>query len=261
LLTKTSESDVVGLTNRLKNELERYVNLVTDENIEIFLSASFGYGLQDEVVQSLDELMKVADSHLYRRKYYNKHSMRSNMIKSLMSTLFQKSEREEKHSERVSKYCEALSEAMNCNREFINKISVAGSLHDIGKIGISETILNKEGKLDNIEWGIMKLHPVKSAEILETTEEYKDIAEVVAAHHERWDGTGYPNGLRGEGIPKMARIIAVADAYDAMVEIRSYRAPVSKEDAIAELVKCSGTQFDPHIVDVFVNQVLMKNSL
>jgi HD-GYP domain-containing protein (c-di-GMP phosphodiesterase class II) len=150
---------------------------------------------------------------------------------------------------------------MNCNREFINKISVAGSLHDIGKIGISETILNKEGKLDNIEWGIMKLHPVKSAEILETTEEYKDIAEVVAAHHERWDGTGYPNGLRGEGIPKMARIIAVADAYDAMVEIRSYRAPVSKEDAIAELVKCSGTQFDPHIVDVFVNQVLMKNSL
>ncbi|MFA9423146.1 MAG: HD domain-containing phosphohydrolase, partial [Sedimentibacter sp.] len=246
------------LTNRLEDELERYVDLVTDEKIKVYLSVSFGYGIQNEDVHSLDEMMKEADSHVYRRKYYNKNSMRSNMIKSLMSTLFQKSEREEKHSKRVSKYCEDLAKALNFDLKFINKIIVAGSLHDIGKIGISETILNKEGKLDDIEWEIMKMHPVKSAEILEKTEEYKDIADVVAAHHERWDGKGYPYGLNGEDIPLMARVIAVADAYDAMVSQRSYRKPISKEDAMAELTKCSGTQFDPHIADVFVNQVLMK---
>ncbi len=259
LLTKTSEADVLRLTNRLEAELERYVNIVIDENVKVYLSVSFGYHIQNEDVQSLDELMNEADSHVYRRKYYNKHSMRSNMIKSMMSTLFQKSEREENHSQRVSKYCEALAKVLNYDREWINKIRVAGSLHDIGKIGISEMILNKQGKLDNMEWEIMKQHPIKSAEILKETEEYKDIIQVVAAHHERWDGTGYPNGLKGECIPELARAIAVADAYDARVELRSYRKPISKQEAIAELIKCSGTQFDPHIVDVYVNQVLMKD--
>ncbi len=261
LLTKTSKEDVLRLTSRLEDELERYVDLVTDEKVKVYLSVSFGYEIQNEDVHSLDELMRESDSHVYRRKYYNKNSVRSNMIKSLMSTLFQKSEREEKHSQRVSKYCEALAKVLNFDLKYINKISVAGSLHDIGKIGISETILNKEGKLDSTEWEIMRLHPIKSAEILLKTEEYKDIADVVAAHHERWDGTGYPNGLKGEDIPIMARLIAVTDAYDAMVSLRSYRKPMSKEEAITELIKCSGTQFDPRIADVFVNQVLMKDDI
>jgi HD-GYP domain-containing protein (c-di-GMP phosphodiesterase class II) len=147
---------------------------------------------------------------------------------------------------------------MKLSNSDIDKIRVAGFLHDIGKISIDEMILNKPGKLDDHEWEMMKLHPSKSAEILIKSKEYNDIAEIVLFHHERFDGRGYPGGFAGEEIPQMARIISVCDAYDAMTEQRSYRTPLSKEEAIAELKKCSGTQFDPEVVDLFINQILLK---
>jgi len=259
LLTKSSEEDALELTNRLEDELERYVEIVNNGNAKVYLSVSFGCGIQKDDLQSMDKLMKESEAQLYRKKYYNARSTRSNMITAMMSTLFQKSEREKMHSERVGKYCQAIAKELNWDLKRINKIKVAGDLHDIGKIGINEAILNKEGKLNDEEWELMKQHPIKSAKILGETEQYKDIAYVVAAHHERWDGTGYPEGLEGDAIPIKARIIAVADAYDAMTETRPYRESYSKKEAILELKKCAGTQFDPNIVDVFVNQVLVKD--
>jgi HD-GYP domain-containing protein (c-di-GMP phosphodiesterase class II) len=135
-------------------------------------------------------------------------------------------------------------------------MQVTGLLHDIGKIGVDESILNKIGKLDKNEWEAMKLHSVKGARILENTIEFKDIAENVLSHHEHYDGSGYPKGLKGKEIPVMARIIAIADAYDAMTNDRTYRNKMSYEEAIIELKQYSGIQFDPEIVSLFISEVI-----
>ena len=258
LLPQSSESAVNQLTNQLEEELELYTELPMPNKKEVYLSVTFGYGIQSEQVNSLDELVRQAENHIYRRKTYNDKSMRSHMIVAMMNTLFQKSEREERHSQRVSRYCELLAKALSWDVERVNRTRVAGSLHDIGKIGISENILNKPGRLNRIEWEIMKQHPIKSAKILEGTEEYSEIAEIIETHHERIDGTGYPNGLKGEAIPEEAMVIAVADAYDAMTQTRTYRETLTKEEAIAELYRCAGTQFHPKLVDIFVKDVLMN---
>lgn len=131
----------------------------------------------------------------------------------------------------------------------------------IGKIGIDEKILNKQGNLTINERSDIERHPEIGWRLLSSTNEFSQLAQFVLNHHEKWDGSGYPNGLKGEEIQLEARIIAVADAYDAMTSERSYRKELNKEEAIKELTRCSGTQFDPEIVDVFVNQVLIKEDL
>lgn len=176
-----------------------------------------------------------------------------------MDTLFTKSDREEKHSKRVGKLCESIAIKMHLNQAEIDKIRVAGILHDIGKIGIEEAILNKPGKLDAKEWEIIKLHPAKGAAILENTIEYRDISDILLSHHERYDGFGYPKGIKAEAIPLGARIIAVADTYDAITNERPYRKAMSKEQAINEIKNCSGSQLDPEIVSVFINQIIAGN--
>ncbi|MBP8641186.1 MAG: HD-GYP domain-containing protein [Oscillospiraceae bacterium] len=141
-----------------------------------------------------------------------------------------------------------------------NKIRTAGYLHDIGKIGIPENILNKKGKLDEQEMLVMKTHPERSWRVLQNSQEFSEISNIVLYHHEKWDGSGYPKGLKGEQIPINARIIKVADAYDAMTKDRSYRKKMSQTEAISELQNCSGTDFDPQIVEVFIGQVLSNEN-
>ncbi len=256
ILTKSSEAKAAALTNQLETVMNQYVIINDEKEHSVYLSISFGCSVQNEDQSSLKDLMIEAEDYVYKRKYYNERSNRSHLIKSIMGTLFQKSPREQKHSRRVGKYCRAATLAMQCDIERVNLISVAASLHDIGKIGISEAILNKPGKLTAEEWDLMKQHPVKSATILSATHEYKDIANIVAAHHEHWDGSGYPSGLKGKAIPVEARIIAVADAYDAMTHDRTYRTPLSEDEALHELMRCAGTQFDPDITTFFVDKVL-----
>ena len=150
---------------------------------------------------------------------------------------------------------------MNLDSDLIDKIRVAGFLHDIGKIGIDERILNKDGKLDKNEWEIMKLHSAKGAAILLNTFEYREIADFVLFHHERYDGSGYPDGLSGDEIPLASRIIAVADSYDAMTNNRSYRNKMNVEDALFELNKYSGILYDSTIIRTFVNEVFFEISV
>lgn len=260
IFTQADEKEMAVYTDFLEKELEKYVTVCEQNEQEIYLSVSFGYGIQSENRGSLDSLLKQAEGHVYRRKYYNSRSARGHMIKAMMSTLFQKSVREQKHSERVGDYSYAIGKALNLSPERLNRMKVAGSLHDIGKIGVDSSILNKPGKLDAEEWEIMKQHSAKGAAILATTEEYRDIAKIVSSHHERWDGSGYPDGLKGEEIPFKSRIIAVADAYDAMTNYRTYRIPLNRDEAVAELQKHAGSQFDPEIVKIFTEKVLKKTS-
>lgn len=253
ILTKTSRAEAEEIGRKIKQNIEKN----TDDNPQkSFLSISFGLAVQETMKQSLGELMKEAEGYMYNKKYYDTRSRKGRTVQIIMKTLFEKSPRENMHSERVGNISAEIAIKLGFDIEQVNKIRVAGFLHDIGKIGIPENILNKKGKLDAQELATMKRHPEKSRRILENTYEYSEISNIVFYHHEKWDGSGYPKGLKGEEIPLESRIISVADAYDAMTNNRSYREKNSPEEAINELIRCSGTHFDPEIIEVFVEQVL-----
>ncbi len=156
------------------------------------------------------------------------------------------------HSERVTEYSLAIAKEMGLPKNKIEEVEIAARLHDVGKIGVSEKILGKPGKLTDKEWKIIKAHPVTSAKILEPVDFPSSIISSVLSHHERLDGKGYPNGLSKDKIPLGASIIKVADAYDAMTSDRPYRKALSEEKAISELKKHEGTQFHPDVVEVFL---------
>ncbi len=156
------------------------------------------------------------------------------------------------HSDRVMQYSRQIAEGLHLGGEHIRRICTAALMHDIGKIGIPLDALKKPQKLTKAEYEMFKEHPDKGRRILEPIDFLKDIVPAVYHHHEQYDGTGYPLGLKGEEIPLEARILAVADTYDAMTSDRAYRAALSHEIAVAELKRCAGTQFDPRIVAVFI---------
>ncbi|MBN2233453.1 MAG: response regulator [Deltaproteobacteria bacterium] len=157
------------------------------------------------------------------------------------------------HSQQVTRYAEAIARAMKLSVDEIELLGQAGMLHDIGKIGISEAILNKPGPLTASEYEIIKQHPVTGKHILMPITSLSLIVPIVYHHHERWDGSGYPDGLGGADIPLMSRILGVADAFDAMTSIRAYRRPLAPPEAFAEIFRGSGSQFDPAIVDIFLH--------
>jgi len=156
------------------------------------------------------------------------------------------------HSQRVTEISVAIAAEMGLPKEDIRKIRLAGLVHDIGKIGVREEVLNKPGSLSEEEYKHVRLHSETGERILIPIVDDEEILKAVRHHHERYDGWGYPDGLRGEQIPRMARIIAVADSFDAMTSERSYRQAMTKEEACAEIERCSGSQFDPEVSEAFL---------
>ena len=153
---------------------------------------------------------------------------------------------------RVSEYAVKIGRKLGVRGEKLAELEVASLLHDVGKLGIPDKILKKPGRLTKQEYAIMQGHSSKGAKILENVESLKHLTHYIMHHHERYDGYGYPDGLKGDDIPLIARIIAVADAFDAMTTNRPYRNKKSIEEAIQEIKRCSGTQFDPIIVSAFL---------
>ena len=171
---------------------------------------------------------------------------------SLFSTVEAKDPYTKGHCQRVTKYALAIAGELGFNPEEIRILKQAGMLHDIGKIAISDTILHKPGKLGDAEWKAIRSHPVKGLSILEPLDFISREKLYIRHHHERYDGKGYPDGLRGEAIPLGARVLAVADSFDAMNSKRPYRDPLPKEKILSELKNSRGTQLDPQIVDIFL---------
>jgi len=170
---------------------------------------------------------------------------------SLSSAIDAKDAYTERHSMEVAEVSRILAHALGLGEELEAIIHIAGHLHDIGKIGVPDSILNKPDKLNDLEWIAICRHPQIGAAILRPVQEIesKGICEMVLSHHERYDGLGYPHALKGDEIPLGARIIAVADSLSAMTGYRSYRLPKTFDDAVAEILACSGTQFDPAVVE------------
>jgi diguanylate cyclase (GGDEF)-like protein len=160
------------------------------------------------------------------------------------------------HGHRLVRIAGAISARLHCSQETCHLVRMAAILHDIGKIGISNLILQKPGPLTEEEWQIMHQHPIMGYHILvQIGGIFQDLATLVVAHHERWDGQGYPLGLAGQGIPLGARILAVVDAYDAMTSLRVYHQPLSEDEAREELQRGAGCQFDPQVVEAFIEQL------
>ena len=157
------------------------------------------------------------------------------------------------HSDRVSEYSVLIGKTLNLPENDIKTLQIGGLFHDVGKIGVPDIILQKESKLTDDEYSEIKNHPSIGAHILSTATIFKDIIPIVKHHHERYDGKGYPSQLKGEEIPYLARIAAIADSFDAMTSKRTYRDSLPMETVISEFKRCKGTQFDPGLTDVFLD--------
>ncbi|MFZ5975680.1 MAG: HD domain-containing phosphohydrolase [Bacillota bacterium] len=252
VLPKTSVEEAEEIVNRIRAAIS---NVEIDS---VMLSISFGWDVKVNEHEDISDILKKAEDYMYTCKLFESPSMRGQTVYTIINTLHEKNMREKQHSERVSKLCEMIGYAMALSEKGINEIRTAGLLHDIGKIAISEQVLNKSGKLTDDEWDEIKRHPEIGYRILSAVNDMTELAEHILSHHEHWDGTGYPKGLSGEKIPLHSRIIAVADAYDAMTSERPYREALTEEEAVREIIENAGTQFDPKIARLFVEKVLKK---
>jgi response regulator RpfG family c-di-GMP phosphodiesterase len=204
----------------------------------------------------VNELIKaVNDSVLeyYRRQQGDLiYGYLDKSINSLMAALGERDSLSGGHADRISELSYILAFKMGLSEEQLLKIEHLSMLHDIGKIGIPDEILFKEGPLSDAEWSIMKTHTEKGCHIAQTSPELSRVANLILTHHESWDGSGYPLGLKGKEIPLESRIIAVTDAYDAMTNDRPYRKALSREAALKQIRNNTGIQFDPEVVSIFL---------
>jgi putative nucleotidyltransferase with HDIG domain len=206
----------------------------------------------EEDLQLLAALGRLAGDALERALLAEKHDqLFYGLIRALISTVEAKDQYTRGHTERVTTYAMSIAEEMELSEDQKHTLQLGALLHDVGKIGIPEKILKKPGKLTPGEYEIMKRHPDIGADILENIDGIGEIADIVRYHQEKFDGTGYPAGLAGEEIPMYDRIVAVADAYDAMTSSRSYRRNFSEEEVMKEFNRCAGFQFDRDVVDAF----------
>jgi diguanylate cyclase (GGDEF)-like protein/PAS domain S-box-containing protein len=250
LLKNTDEVQAAALKQRILNE-------VSHLKLEpVVVSLAIGIAVKKTPAQDIKTILKVSDDHMYQDKIKFGKLMRSQTIQMALQNINLNYEQEQIHTEKVSYYCEAIANAMGFSENDANDIKTAGALHDIGKIMVPSQVLNKPGKLTEEEFDLVKRHPEIGYQMLKMVDEYVRLSEYVLYHHERWDGTGYPVGLRGEKIPLCSRIIALADAFEAMTASRPYQKTKTKDEAIAELKRCAGTQFDPVLVRVFTERVL-----
>lgn len=186
------------------------------------------------------------------KKNLQSRQMTMQTIMTIVNTIDAKDEYTKGHSQRVSEYSAALAAELGMSEEDVERVRYIGLLHDIGKIGVPDAILNKPGRLNNTEFSLMKLHTIVGGEILKDINSMDDLDVGAKYHHERYDGKGYPEGLKGGEIPSVARIIGIADAYDAMTSHRIYRKRLSDEAVREEIARCAGTQFDPQFAEAFL---------
>ena len=211
-------------------------------------------------IKKLDSFANLLSVFYRLRKYINEEGkFQTDLILTLVKALEYYDEYTRGHSERVARWSVELAKAVNVSSEGQKKIYYASLMHDIGKIFVQQSVLNKVSPLTEEEYQLIQIHPVKSAELINKVEGMESFSRIVKHHHEKYNGKGYPDGLVGKAIPYFSRIITVADAYDAMTSKRPYRRPLTAEEATKELIRCKGSQFDPTLVEPFIEQVIMKN--
>jgi len=247
LLPQTGAEEVSSLCTRIADScLEVSVNNVP-------VSMAMGIASKVDPKTNLNDILRKAENSMYKQKLTESRSTKSTLLRTLLKTLEAKSFETEAHARGMQEIAKKIGEKIKLPYTELNRLDLLITLHDIGKINIAEEILVKNGPLTSEEWEAIKRHPEIGFRIARATEDFAHIAEDILAHHECWDGTGYPRGIMGEKIPLLARITAIADAYEVMKNGRPYKKAMTQKEINAEFKSCSGTQFDPALVKVFLS--------
>ncbi len=189
---------------------------------------------------------------MYKNKLIEKKGLSSSIISSLTTALFEKNFETEKHTQRVQELALEIGRVLYLEQEKLDNLSLLASLHDIGKIAVSDELLEKKDSRTEREWDILKRHPEIGCSICESSTQLSRIAPIVLSHHEKFDGSGYPQGLKGEEIPFESRIISIIDAFDVMTHDQPYKESIPVIGALKEIKKAAGTQFDPDLIKKFI---------
>jgi len=248
LLVGTDEKTADRIMKRIRTNVKQYCR----NNPDLFLSLSLGMATAHDNSMPFQELFKRADDAMYRDKYAPSSSAKGKIMKSLMNALAEKDYIVDGHARRLALLCRKLGRELGLSPRRQADLALLSQVHDLGKVGIPDAIIYKEGPLNENEWAIMKQHPEKGYRIALSSNYLTNVAGLILKHHERWDGSGYPLGLKGSEIPLECRILSVVDSYDTMTSGRPYCNSRSREEAVGEIRRCAGSQFDPEIVNVFL---------
>jgi diguanylate cyclase (GGDEF)-like protein len=234
--------------------IDRACEALTEHGEGFQIESSFGAVMLPEEATDPSQALQIADERLYAQK----HSRRGESDRTMAALLEALAQREpdlQAHLEGVSALAVETGRMLGLRRDELDELARAAQLHDLGKLAVPDEILQKPGPLDEREWAFIRQHTIVGERILRASPALRSVATVVRSSHEHWDGSGYPDGLAGEEIPLAARIVCACDAYDAMLSTRPYREALSPEEALNELMRLAGEQFDPGVVRVLVAHV------
>ncbi len=250
LLPRCDSLSATRIMERVRSSC-KYIN-----DLPIQTIISLGLASKNSLKKNMMDVIKEAEEKMYRNKLMESRSIRSSFLNSLENTLWTRSHETKEHCKRIQETAQKIGRAINLPESEMDNLRLLSALHDIGKIAITNNILDKPQKLTPEEWEYVKKHTEVGYRIAISSPEMVPVAQAILHHHEHWDGRGYPMGLKGEDIPLISRIIAIADAQDVMVTGRPYQAAISNEEACQEIERCSGTQFDPELVRIAMEILL-----
>ncbi len=249
----TSPKSAQIICNRINELCE-----IEGANSLIKPSIALGFATEHYKQEKTNVIFKEADDKMYKNKLTFSQSSRSSFLFAQQTMLEEKTLETREHANQIRKFALEIGEKLHFTQDKLDLLSLTALMHDVGKIGVPSEILMKKGKLNNHEFEMIKKHSLIGYNILKTSLTTKEIGEYVLHHHESWDGSGYPDGLKGYEIPLISRIISIADSYVVMINGRPFKNKMNKEEAINELKRCSNLQFDPVLVDIFLKTLADK---
>ncbi len=278
ILPNTSEEEATKIAERIRNKVEKTYFEGQENQPNANFTVSVGIAVFPDKAKSELELVKCADDALYRAKFFHKNRVETYVsvldelkrdlneeenalvtsIKTLISIINAKDKYTYSHVERVVIYSRLMAKKLGLSEDEKKQLIYGAYMHDIGKINIPNEILTKKMRLTKEEWEILKQHPKDGVEIIKSVNSLKNVVPLILYHHERYDGFGYPVGLKEKEIPYLARVLTVIDSFDAMTSSRPYNKRKTYDEGLIELERCSGTQFDPEIVRIF-SEVVKEN--
>ena len=256
LLRNVDEEIISTIVDRFKTDVETYNQ--TLKSYQNPINISVGYAVKGSGLETMEQVFKQADDNLFKEKIPKREYVKKSILNVIKATIFEKDHITEAHMERLKILAGKFGDVLNLSAEERKDVILTTELHDIGKVAIPDEILNKRGRLTEHEFEFVKKHPEAGYRIAKATPEIAHIADYILCLHERWDGNGYPNGLKGEEIPFISRMVYILGSYYAMTNDRPYKKAMSLQEAINKLRDNAGTQFDPNLVPIFINEVLMN---
>jgi PAS domain S-box/diguanylate cyclase (GGDEF) domain len=251
ILPKTSAEDAKYIVKRTRELCKER------STTEAPLSISFGISTKKSSAEDINDILKIAEERMYKNKISESRSVHESLVESLKENLKKGDYQNETHIKKMEDYALLIGKNLKLSSVKLEELSLLLNLHDIGKLALVDEIMKKKGRLTKEEWKIMKELPAVGYRIAESSPKLKPIAESILSHHEWYNGQGYPRGIKGDEIPILSRISFLVNSYEAMTRDRPYRKMMTKREAIEEIKKCCGTQFDPKVANVFL-EILKK---